>query len=137
MKKYRVTVNSKEHLVTLTRREKNSVSFVINNKNYDVLVQPEGQNQSPFQSKKNGSPNPLSTSAAASKSGLIVSPMPGIVSTICVEVGADVKSGDTLIVIEAMKMENNVTALRSGKVQEIKVAVGEEVNHGQGLVLVA
>jgi pyruvate carboxylase len=55
-------------------------------------------------------------------------PMPGIVSRISAKKGQSVKKGDTLLSIEAMKMETAVTADRNGMVAEVVVAVGTQVN---------
>jgi propionyl-CoA carboxylase alpha chain len=61
-------------------------------------------------------------------SGKIVrSPMPGLVLSIAVAAGQEVKAGDTLAVVEAMKMENVLRAERDGKVKAIHVKAGESV----------
>jgi methylmalonyl-CoA carboxyltransferase small subunit len=53
---------------------------------------------------------------------------------VLVEAGAEVKSGDTLLVVEAMKMETEVTAPKDGKVESVEVAVGDAVQSGQVLI---
>jgi biotin carboxyl carrier protein len=58
----------------------------------------------------------------------------GRVTAINVQAGQDVKEGDHLITLEAMKMNTFVMAPRAGKVKEVKVAVGTAVEEGQGLV---
>lgn len=58
---------------------------------------------------------------------VIRAPMNGMVTKILVKVGDDVKEGDTVAVIEAMKMENPIKATTSGKVIEILVKVGDKV----------
>lgn len=57
----------------------------------------------------------------------VTAPMPGKILEINVTEGEEVNSGDTLIVLEAMKMENNITAPRSGTIQEITATKGENV----------
>ena len=66
--------------------------------------------------------------------GGIVAPMPGQVIAINVQPGAKVKAGETLVVVEAMKMEHAVTATRPGQVKAVKCAVGERVEEGAELV---
>ena len=61
-------------------------------------------------------------------------PLPG---TINVTVGQAVKKGETVVVLEAMKMENNIDADRDGKVQEVKVQRGETVMEGAILITIA
>ena len=63
-------------------------------------------------------------------------PLPGTVVDIKVAVGAAVKKGQTLIVLEAMKMENNLDCERDGKVTEIKVNKGDSVMEGTILITI-
>lgn len=77
--------------------------------------------------------------AAASRSknvggGRVVAPMPGRVVKILVEEGDDVQAGSPVIVVEAMKMENELCADHAGVVTKISVAVGETVDGGARLV---
>jgi acetyl/propionyl-CoA carboxylase alpha subunit len=65
----------------------------------------------------------------------IVSPMPGKVIKINVKEGNEVKKGDVLMVVEAMKMENNITAPRAGKVDKIQVKAGDMVDGSKELVV--
>lgn len=68
------------------------------------------------------------------KSGTISSPMPGKVVKISAKEGRTVKSGEGLIVVEAMKMENEFKAPRDGVVKAIKVSEGDAVEGGQTLI---
>jgi 3-methylcrotonyl-CoA carboxylase alpha subunit len=70
-------------------------------------------------------------------SGEIVSPMPGKVIKINVKTGKPVKKGDTLLVVEAMKMENNITAPKDGKVEKINVKAGDMVDGSLELIVLA
>lgn len=67
-------------------------------------------------------------------SGEIVSPMPGKVIKINVEKGKEVKKGDVLMVVEAMKMENNITSPKDGTIEKVNVKVGEMVDGSKELV---
>ena len=64
-------------------------------------------------------------------------PLPGTVNDIKVTVGQAVKKGETVVVLEAMKMENNIDSDRDGKIQEVKVQKGETVMEGAILVTIA
>lgn len=57
----------------------------------------------------------------------ILAPMPGLIIEICVEVGDEVHEFQTIAVLEAMKMENQIASTADGKVVEIKVSVGDAV----------
>jgi biotin carboxyl carrier protein len=67
---------------------------------------------------------------------VLKAPMPGKVTLIEVTVGQAVAPGDGLIVLEAMKMENEFKAQTAGTVKEIRVAVGQPVNPGDVLVVI-
>ena len=67
-------------------------------------------------------------------SGVIKAPLPGAVLSVNVQVGDTVHAGDTLVVIEAMKMEHSLKATGSGTVSEVRVAVGARVKDGDLLV---
>ncbi|MGH7415096.1 MAG: biotin/lipoyl-containing protein [Candidatus Rokuibacteriota bacterium] len=67
---------------------------------------------------------------------VLKAPMPGRVTLIEVAVGQPIAPGDGLIVLEAMKMENEFKAAVAGTVKEIRVAVGQPVNPGDVLVVI-
>ena len=67
--------------------------------------------------------------------GGLNAPMPGKVVEVQIKKGSSVKKGDTLIILEAMKMEHKVSAPSSGKIKDILVSKGEQVENGQTLVV--
>ena len=73
---------------------------------------------------------------AGGGSGAVSVPMQGTIVKILVEVGQEVEAGATVCVLEAMKMENNITADKAGSVKEIKVAVGDSVGSGDVVVVI-
>jgi acetyl-CoA/propionyl-CoA carboxylase biotin carboxyl carrier protein len=74
--------------------------------------------------------------AAAGGSGNVEVPMQGTIVKVLVEVGQDVEAGQAVVVLEAMKMENQINAEKSGKVKEIKVAAGDTVGAGDVVVVI-
>jgi biotin carboxyl carrier protein len=64
----------------------------------------------------------------------IKAPMPGLILEVLVQVGDTVKEGDYLLVLEAMKMENTLTALGDGVVKSVLVTKGEKVEKNQMLI---
>lgn len=81
---------------------------------------------------------PAAAPAAALASGEVVkSPMPGNILKINVAPGQKVEEGDVLIVLEAMKMENEIVATKSGTVAQVAVSKGAVVETGAPLVVIA
>ncbi len=72
--------------------------------------------------------------AAAASAAAIVAPMPGNINAVKVSGGQAVKKGDVLIILEAMKMENEIVAPKDGKVGQIFVQKGATVDTGAPLV---
>jgi methylmalonyl-CoA carboxyltransferase small subunit len=77
---------------------------------------------------------PTAAKAPATSASALTAPMGGTVVVVLVEAGAAVKSGETLLVLEAMKMETEVTAPKDGTVKSVDVAVGDAVQGGQVLI---
>jgi glutaconyl-CoA decarboxylase len=67
----------------------------------------------------------------------VTAPMPGKILNVKVNVGDSVNNGDLVLLLEAMKMENEVFASASGKVTEIRVKSGDSVNTGDILMVIA
>ena len=63
-------------------------------------------------------------------------PMPGLVRTVSVQVAQEVSAGQEVIILEAMKMENELRAPRAGTIKEVRVKAGDAVNQGQALVVI-
>jgi len=77
-----------------------------------------------------------SGAARGAGSGAVMVPMQGTIVKILVEVGQEVEVGQAICVLEAMKMENNITADKAGTVAEIKVAPGDSVGSGDVVVII-
>ena len=83
-------------------------------------------------------PAPAPKAAAPAAAGAQVkSPLPGSVVKVCVSEGQDVKKGDTLLILESMKMENPILAEQDGKVAQVAVAAGQTVMQDDLLVVLA
>lgn len=81
---------------------------------------------------------PTAVPAAALASGEVVkAPMPGNILKINVAPGQKVEEGDVLIVLEAMKMENEIVATKSGTVAQVAVSEGAVVETGAPLIVIA
>lgn len=67
----------------------------------------------------------------------VKAPLPGTITTLCVKVGDKVNAGDTVVVLEAMKMQNNIEAENAGTVTSIVVNQGDSVMEGATLLTIA
>ncbi|MBQ7473205.1 MAG: biotin/lipoyl-binding protein [Oscillospiraceae bacterium] len=82
-------------------------------------------------------PAPAPAAASLAAGEVVKSPMPGNILKINVSQGQAVKEGDVLIVLEAMKMENEIVAPKAGSVAQIAVSKGQVVETGSPLVVIA
>ena len=80
------------------------------------------------------SPAPVEGPSASAGEGLVSAPMPGKVLRVLVKEGESVKTGQGLLVLEAMKMENEIPAPMDGVVKKIHVKEGDTVNTGDPLI---
>jgi acetyl-CoA/propionyl-CoA carboxylase biotin carboxyl carrier protein len=76
------------------------------------------------------------TSLASSGSGTVSAPMQGTIVKVNVEVGQSVEIGDTIVILEAMKMENSVRAERAGTVTSLNVTAGDGVSAGDVVAVI-
>jgi len=75
------------------------------------------------------------SAGAASKRYEVHAPMPALVVKVEVDVGDEIKNGQSLLILEAMKMENEIRSHQAGKVKEIYVTRGKAVEKGELLLL--
>jgi biotin carboxyl carrier protein len=135
---YEIEVNAKTFSVELIERLDDSVRFVVSGSEYHVRIAPKiaepvlGRTTIPIAI-------PVRTQAESPRAvaGGVVAPMPGIVTKIMCAVGDNVEAGAPLVIIEAMKMENSISAQISGIVSQVLVSAGTEVKKGQSLVVLA
>ncbi|HEX6213744.1 MAG TPA: biotin/lipoyl-containing protein [Vicinamibacterales bacterium] len=85
---------------------------------------------------RRGASTPLRTGPAGAGPQRVVSPMPGKIVRLLVKTGDQVKAKQGLVVVEAMKMENELRAARDGRVREVSVAEGQSVDAGAVLLVV-
>lgn len=116
-----------------------NLKITVNGVTYDVQVEEVGADAAPSTPAAAPAAAPKAPAApkaspAAAGGEPVKSPMPGTVLDIPVKVGDAVKSGDTLIVLEAMKMENAIVAPKDAKVTAVHVTKGQSVESGAVLV---
>ena len=122
-------------------------TITVNGKVYDVTVeegftgqgQHGGASPAPADPKSAAAPvkepaaAPAAPKAAAAGSVKITAPMPGKILDVKVSVGQAVKRGDVIMILEAMKMENEIVASQDGTIASVQVAAGSAVEAGDTL----
>lgn len=115
------------------------LKITVNGKAYDVTVEEQGVASAPVAAAPVAAPAPAPTAApaAAGEGEKINAPMNGNIVDVKVAAGQQVKKGDVLVILEAMKMENEIMAPNDGTVTAVCVAKGETVDTGKTLVTIA
>ena len=112
-----------------------ATTIEVNGKRFDVKMWVPEFASGPV--KKSNKPTRGSGgSGGAANSGDVAAPMQGTIVKVTVEVGQEVAVGDSVVVLEAMKMENQITAEKAGKVTKVNVKVGDKVGSGDILVVI-
>jgi glutaconyl-CoA/methylmalonyl-CoA decarboxylase subunit gamma len=109
----------------------------VNGRAYDVAVEEiEGVISTSLSAPQPAAPSAPPAQPTPVGSEVIAAPMPGKVVSIKVKAGQEVREGDLILVLEAMKMENDIFCGRTGRVLEIKVVEGAYVDTGDALVVI-
>ncbi len=118
-----------------------NLRITVNGTAYDVQVEELGESAAPVAAAPAApaaAPAPKKAAAPAAGAGEpVVAPMPGTILSVNVTAGQAVKSGDVLVILEAMKMENEIKAPKDGTVGSVVVSKGESVDTGATLVTLA
>ncbi|MBR6287284.1 MAG: biotin/lipoyl-binding protein [Bacteroidaceae bacterium] len=141
MKDYKYVINGKEVKVTIGDIDGNIANVEVNGDSYKVEMEKKEEAPKPKVVVKKPKAETSSDSAApAAKSSVgnasVKSPLPGVVTEVKVNVGDVVKKGETVVILEAMKMANSIGADKDGKVTAICVSAGDSVMAGDNLVAI-
>lgn len=122
---YSVIMDNQSHEAVVEHQDGHHFDVMIGGKLYDARVMDE---RSQLMANRHGSDFVDSGEIS------IAAPMPGLVADILVHAGQDVAKGDTLVILESMKMQNEIKAPRDGTVQRISVEVGDSVEQKRLMV---
>ena len=141
MKEYKYTIDGNNYEVAINEVGETTAKVTVNGTEYTVEWEKPVEEKpvvkvQPVAAKPAAPAAPAAAPAAAPVSGnAIKTPLPGVIIDVMVNVGDTVKKGDTVVVLEAMKMENNINADRDGKVVAVHVAKGDTVADGAALIV--
>ena len=122
----------------------NHVDVVVNGSHYNVELEKDSKAAVKINTSKSAGAAPktatgekvISKPASSGSGNAIKAPLPGTITSFKVKEGDSVKPGDTVCLLEAMKMENDVKATSAGTVQKILVSVGDSVLEGNDIMII-
>lgn len=153
MKEYKYIINGNEYSVNIESIEGNQANVTVNGKAYDVeIVGKEVKKAKPVAApapaakpaaaaapaaKPAAAPAPAPAAAPAGEGTPFKAPLPGTIVDIKAAVGQQVAVGDVVLILEAMKMENEITAEKAGTITAITVNKGDTVMEGTTMFTIA
>ncbi|MBQ6742099.1 MAG: biotin/lipoyl-binding protein [Bacteroidales bacterium] len=145
MKNYKLKINGNDYNVDINEVEGQEIKLNVNGTEYVVTVDQEIKQQPKPMARPVAAPaaqvapaagGVQKASAPAAAGAKVTTPLPGTILDVYVNVGDAVKAGQTVVLLEAMKMENNIEADTDGTVKEVKVRKGDSVLEGDVLVVI-
>ncbi|MBA7546160.1 hypothetical protein ES705_38543 [subsurface metagenome] len=136
MRKFKITVDGKVYEVEVEEVGGNESSAGTISVPQPVATKGKEEPVSQKVVKPSSNPSPAKVPTAAVAGEEVVAPMPGKVLQLKVSEGDSVKDGDTLLILEAMKMENEIVANASGSIKKINVAANDMVDTGDVLMVI-
>jgi biotin carboxyl carrier protein len=139
--KMKVVIDSQTYQVEIEDIHARPVIAVVDGEQFEVW--PEEEKTAPQDIVVPAEITVPDSKPAPSKTGLtpqsgggkdVLSPLPGVIVAVNAEPGDDVKRGDELCTLEAMKMKNAIRSNRDGRIASIEINIGDQVNHGQVLM---
>jgi biotin carboxyl carrier protein len=142
MKEYKFKIGGKEYNVTVNPKEGKFFDVTVNGATYEVeaenapaaapVAQPVA---APVQAAPAAAAAPAAKPAGAGEK--LASPLPGVIIEVSVKEGQQVKAGQKVAILEAMKMENEIPAPKDGTITEIHVHKGDTLQEGDPVVTIA
>ena len=141
MKEYKFKIGGKEYNVTVNPKEGKLFDVTVNGATYEV----ESENApvaapAPQPAAAPAQAAPAAAAPAAKPAGAgekVPSPLPGVIIEISVKEGQQVKQGQKIAILEAMKMENEIPAPKDGTITDIHVHKGDTLQEGDPVVTIA
>lgn len=142
MKEYKFKIGGKEYNVTVNPKEGKLFDVTVNGATYEVesenapVAAPAAQPAAaPVQAAPAAAAAPAAKPAGAGEK--VASPLPGVIIEISVKEGQQVKAGQKVAILEAMKMENEIPAPKDGTITDIHVHKGDTLQEGDPVVTIA
>lgn len=146
MKEYSFKINGKQYNVAIGPAEGKTLKVKVNGADYDVELDQAAPaapaaapaaTPAPAQAAPAAPAAPVAPAAPAAGGEKVVSPLPGVIIEVSVKEGQPVIAGEKVAVLEAMKMENEISAPKAGTVTAIHVSKGDSILEGAPIVTIA
>ncbi|MBQ6768054.1 MAG: biotin/lipoyl-binding protein [Prevotella sp.] len=142
MKEYKYTINGNKYEVEIGEIVDNVATVKVNGEDFKVEMEPEAEPEKKKvvlgkpKAETAGEAPVAADTANVNTNNAIKAPLPGTIVEVKVAVGDEVQAGDVVVVLEAMKMANNLEAEKSGKVTAVLVQQGQSVMEDDALVVI-
>lgn len=133
MKKYMIKLNGKVYEVEMEEVTGQASAAILAKQDAESATREAASTTV----EKEAPAQPAAPSAPVAGAETVEAPMPGNIISVAVKVGDQVKEGQLLVILEAMKMENEIVAARDAKVVSVNVSKGDMVNPGDALVQIS
>ncbi len=120
-----ISYKNKKYPVEVIHKSQNKYEVLINNVSYTFSI------ETPISFRRKRF---LQKQQPDKQEAQVIAPMPGKIVDIMIEDGAEVKEGDPVLILEAMKMQNEITANKTGTIKQINVKSGDNVNKDDVLI---
>lgn len=143
MKEYKYTINGNKYEVVIGDIVDNIAAVKVNGEDFQVEMEPEAEPEKkkvvlgkPAAAASEGAATATANAANVNTNNAVKAPLPGTIVEVKVAVGDEVQPGDIVVVLEAMKMANNLEAEKGGKVTAVLVKEGQSVMEDDALVVI-
>ncbi len=129
MKNFKFRIHDNNYKVRILSHEGNMINLEVNGTSYSVKMKEDivvSKTPTLVRAASQRPAEPLKVNPSSQKTK-ILSPLPGSIFAIKIKVGDTIKEGDSMLILEAMKMENDITSEKSGVISAIHVTVGQQV----------
>lgn len=138
MKTYKMKINGENYDAKIKKYKSDLVIVEVNGIDYEINLEQPDQRKKDFVRSTKTKPAlevaKTPSKPVAASPGSVVAPIPGLVLRFLVEVGDQVNIGDPVLILEAMKMESEITSTAAGVVKKLIVKEGASVQEGEALI---
>ncbi|MFO7660412.1 MAG: biotin/lipoyl-containing protein [Candidatus Cloacimonadaceae bacterium] len=138
MKNYKLTINGQKYEASISEFSSDHAKILLNGNEYYVEIEDNSATQIPKleRAEKALPVAPQFSSSFDVKSGAVKAPLPGLIFSIAVKEGSEIKKGEPILILEAMKMQSEIAAPVSGKITKIHVKEKALVQEGEILITI-